>query len=138
MSGPMEKLKGQARPKWLMGANEPQNRVQANLTPWKAVEIWRKYLQPAADKLSLKLMSPNFTEKDDKLERMANFLKRCSDFSKDKIYPCNLRRIKAFGIHTYKCKESHWAKYYGPGDKIRKTLKLKIGSYGGKSKKWWG
>ncbi|MEC7182159.1 MAG: glycosyl hydrolase, partial [Bdellovibrionota bacterium] len=136
--GTLEKLQGKARPKWLMGANEPWNKAQANLPPWEAVEIWRKYLQPAADKLKLKLMSPNFTEKEDELEWMANFLKHCSDFSKDKTYPCDLGKIKAFGIHTYKCKDSHWNKHYGRGDKIRKTLKLKMASYGGKSKKFWG
>ena len=134
----LEKLKGQARPKWLMGANEPWNQVQANLTPWETVEIWRKYLQPAADELRLKLISPNVTEKEKEIEWMAGFLKRCRDFSKDKNYPCILGKIKAFGIHTYKCKESHWNKHYGKGNKIRKTLKLKMGTYGGKSSKWWG
>jgi len=138
MSGTLEKLNGQAKAQWLMGANEPWNQTQANLTPWHAVEIWRKYLQPAADKLRLKLMSPNFTEKEEEIEWMANFLKRCLDASKDKAFPCSIGKIKAFGIHTYKCKESHWKKHYGQGNKIRKALQLKMGAYGGKSKKWWG
>ena len=137
MTSTLEKLKGKARPQWFMGSNEPWNSVQANLTPWQAVEIWRKYLQPAADKLGLKLIGPNVTEKKEEIEWMANFLKRCRDTSKDEAFPCALGKIKAFGIHTYKCKESHWNKHYGRGDKIRKTLKLKMGTYGGKSLKWW-
>jgi len=105
---------------YLMGYNEPYaGHQEASSYGSKGLKVvsgaegadwWRKYVQPAAQKTGLKLVSPTTGMSEQKAGWMIEFLKACYDNRKS-VPPCDVSLIKVFSVHEYKCYAGYWRKY---------------------------
>lgn len=126
------------RPRFLMGFNEPSDHRNKTkyISPVDAVDIWRKYMQPAAQATGLQLISPTAlfdTAPDYSSEWIADFLKTCRDYEDDKKHPCNVDDIRALQIHQYSCAEGYWRDMFLPkSGRFWHQLQALLGKHGGK------
>jgi hypothetical protein len=117
------------RPKYLLGFNEPYNHA---LSGGDVADLWRRYIQPAAESAQLQLVSATATAGGDGLDVLKFFLMRCWDFRNDTSSPCDVQKISAFAIHSYECRERVWEENFNPsGGIFRSSLVKALGGYGG-------
>lgn len=123
---------------YLMGFNEMYNNLPPeDLTPQKAAEYWRTFVQPAAVAVGLKLVSPTTKANEKGTVWFADFLKACWD-TRNEALPCDIELIDKFAVHEYDCRESSWEELYrGGSSELISLLKSKLGDYGGKKSKQW-
>lgn len=144
----MNGLTGKAKPKYLMGFNEPEDThfKHKNISPQEAVYYWRYFLQPVAKKLGLKLITPTVNNgfcKDHSYgcqymgTWLAKFLQKCYDARDDKEYPCDVDQIKGVSYHGYECFEKFWTDKFTPGTgTFIKDMKTQMKGYGGDGYNW--
>jgi hypothetical protein len=116
------------RPTFLLGFNEPYN---AGLSGGEVADLWRTWIQPAAEIAQLQLVSATATAKGDGLDVLKFFLMRCWDQRNDTEFPCNVSKVHAFAIHEYNCKASVWEDDFKAAGTFRQTLVKALGTYGG-------
>lgn len=116
---------------YLMGYNEAysnhnQDASHANkdrkaCTPAEGADWWRRYVQPAAQRTGLQLVSPTTGISTQKRSWLVEFLSSCYG-NRTASPPCNVELINTFSVHEYKCYENYWAKYAAVdgGDNIRR------------------
>lgn len=104
---------------YVMGYNEPYEEGHASsygkkhlksITGAQGAEWWRLYIQPAAERVGLKLVSPTTGISSQKREWMVGFLSACYD-NRNSDPPCTVELIKTYSIHEYKCYAGYWQKY---------------------------
>jgi hypothetical protein len=116
----LEDTKNAITTRYLMGYNEPyashQEASAHGLKSLKGVNgtegarWWRLWVQPAAERTNLTLVSPTTGISSQKSDWMIEFLQACYD-NKDADPPCNVEKIKVYSVHEYKCYASFWRKY---------------------------
>eukprot|EP00443_Scrippsiella_acuminata_P056604 CAMPEP_0115388464 /NCGR_PEP_ID=MMETSP0271-20121206/9184_1 /TAXON_ID=71861 /ORGANISM="Scrippsiella trochoidea, Strain CCMP3099" /LENGTH=483 /DNA_ID=CAMNT_0002811945 /DNA_START=83 /DNA_END=1534 /DNA_ORIENTATION=+ len=140
----MSTLSGKAKPRYLMGFNEPEDSraKHKNMSPHEAVEYWRRFVQPAAVELDLALVSPTVSEGLCKQHEYgcqlkgtwyANFLKACWDQREDQEFPCDVEKIAAVSVHLHQCMEDTWTRLFSQGTgQFFRDMKQQMQAYGGK------
>jgi hypothetical protein len=96
-----------------MGFNEPYM-PDHYLEAEELVELWRKYIQPTAERLDLDLVSFTTTQSNKNTQWFAEFLHGCHMLENDLDMPCRVDAIKYFSIHYYACEEKKWKKNFEP------------------------
>jgi len=94
---------------YLLSANEPWNTIQ-NISPEEAVEMHRKYLQPAAKGAKLKLVSASVGWGEP--HWLGEFLVLCYSARDDSNFPCDVESLYDIAVHDYQCRESFWRNIY--------------------------
>lgn len=109
---------------YLMCYNEPYVKKDPKklIDPKDAAEYYRKFIQPAAEKEGLDIVSPTTGAAPNKYKWMVDFLAACYK-KKDASPPCDVNLIKKFSVHDYKCYQSYWEDNYGgPEATFQKSL----------------
>jgi len=116
----LEKTKKSVTTRYLMGYNEPYanhqqassygNKGSKGVNGTEGAHWWRLWIQPAAERTGLELVSPTTGISSQKSGWMIEFLQACYD-NRNAVPPCNVEKIKAFSLHEYKCYASFWRKY---------------------------
>jgi len=133
----MTGMYGKARPKYLMGFNEPEDThfKHKNISPEEAVYYWRTFLQPAAKQLGLALVTPTVNlgfcgDHPYGCDRMgtwlANFLKVCYNHKNVATNPCDVESIKAISYHGYECFESYWTEKFSKTGTFFNDMKAQL------------
>lgn len=116
----LEETKSKIDTHYLMGYNEPYadheqdsayaSKGKKGVTPVEGAEWWRLYVQPAAERTNLKLVSPTTGISSQKIGWLHGFLQACYE-KKDAVPPCTVEKIEVFSVHEYKCYGGYWRKY---------------------------
>jgi hypothetical protein len=116
----LEKTKASIDTHYLMGYNEPYadheqdsayaSKSKKGVTPEEGAEWWRLFVQPAAERTNLKLVSPTTGISSQKVGWLHGFLQACYE-QKDANPPCTVEKIEVFSVHEYKCYADYWRKY---------------------------
>lgn len=111
----MEQLEGalalgqnSASYEWLMGFNEPWTHITGEIT----ATAWAQWMQPLAEKLGLKLVSPTINVAN--VGWSADFLNACAAEAENPDFPCNVHAIAAISIHDYACNSNTVTQRYAP------------------------
>ena len=128
--GVLERTKSKISTKYLMGYNEPYashsdshvyaSKGKKGSSGTEGAEWWRLYVQPAAQRTGLKLVSPTTGISGQTVGWMIEFLQACYD-NKAADPPCNVELIEVFSVRECKCYENYWRKYAASdgGDAIK-------------------
>merc|ERR1712218_338953 len=76
----------------------------------QAAQWWRLIIQPLAESVGLKLVSPSTGIFPYKIAWMIEFLQACYN-EKDSNPPCDVTKIEAFSLDEQNCYASFWRKY---------------------------
>jgi len=112
--------KSKVTTRYLMGYNEPYashqqasghgNKHLKGVDGTEGARWWRLWVQPAAQKAGLELVSPTTGISQQKSSWLIEFLQACFD-SRNEDPPCNVELVRTYSIHEYKCYGSFWRKY---------------------------
>jgi len=123
----LEDTKKKITTRYLMGYNEPYNshdtedskgfagKGDKGVTGKQGAIWWAQYVQPAAERTGLELVSPTTGISKKKVNWLISFLEACYECRADAAEPCehscDVTKIKVFSVHEYKCYANYWKKY---------------------------